>query len=327
MASYPGVTTILLPTTLEEPVSLPPGMRAVSYAPDAPVPDDGLDAEILVVWGSGRRVLLDAAARLTRLRWVACLAAGTDVVEECFPPPVAITSGRGLHDGPVAEHALALVLACARRLPALVRAQDEGRWAAELGGLQRVHDSEFRTLAGARVVIWGFGSIAARLAPLLQALGAFVMGVARHAGPRPGSGPSGEPWGTFDVVTADELPRLLPDTDVLISVLPATAQTAGAVSSSVLALLPPRAFVVNVGRGSTLDEDALLAAIRSGALAGAALDVTSREPLPADSPLWSEPRILLTPHAAGGRPRGAGPYLTTALTAYTRSQPLPNQTR
>jgi phosphoglycerate dehydrogenase-like enzyme len=277
------------------------------------VPDP--EAEVLVVWGSGRRVLRDAATRLPRLRWVAGLAAGVDTILEAgFAPDVVVTSGRGLHDGPVAEHTLALVLACARRLPELVRAQDERRWVAELGGIQEIRADEFRSLAGARVVIWGFGSIAARLAPLLTALGASVTGVATTPGVRDG----------YHVVTPDELPGVLPAADLLISLLPGTPATRHAVDADVLALLPPHAWVVNVGRGATLDQDALLAAVRRGTLAGAALDVFEREPLPADSPIWDEPRILVSPHGAGGRPIGAGALLEENLAAYLAGRPLRN---
>lgn len=310
--------TILLPTTLEEPVELPAGWRSLPYDPALPLPAEGLDAEVLVVWGSRRVALREAASRLGDLRWVACLAAGTDAIEEAgFDPSVMVTSGRGLHDGPVTEHTLALVLACVRHLPDLVRAQDERRWAAELGGVQPVHDPRVRTLTGAHVVVWGFGSIATRLAPLLVALGASVTGVARTAGERDG----------FPVVTADDLGDVLPTADVLVAILPGTPATRHVIGADVLRLLPERAFVVNVGRGSTLDEHALLDAVHSSRLAGAALDVFEREPLPPSSPLWSEPRILVSPHAAGGRPQNAGAFLTAALRAYDAGDEPPNVVR
>ena len=128
-----------------------------------------------------------------------------------FGRDVVITSGRGLHDRPVAEHTLALVLAAARRLNLLVPAQVEHRWAAELGGVQPIEDhGSFRTLRGARVTIWGFGSIATTLAPLLQALGATVTGLARSAGTRSG----------FTVVADTDIGTVLPGTDVLIAILP-----------------------------------------------------------------------------------------------------------
>lgn len=181
------MTTVLLPSSITLSRALPDGVRTATYDVGRPVPDALTDAEALVVWGNATPELADAARRMGRLRWVQTLAAGPDqVLSAGFAPHVQITSGRGLHDGPVAEHTLALVLAVARRLPELVRAQDQHRWAAELGGVQRLpHEGgEFRSLSGARVLIWGFGSIAARLAPLLTVLGAQVVGVASRPGER-----------------------------------------------------------------------------------------------------------------------------------------------
>ena len=296
--------------------AVPRDVRVVRYDIAEPLPDDVLDADALVVWGNGSEQLSDAARRLTRLRWVQTLAAGPDsVLAAGFAPDVVITSGRGLHDGPVAEHTLALLLAAARRLPDSVRAQDAHRWADELGGMQEIRPGlEFRSLAGARVLIWGFGSIAARLAPLLTALGADVQGVATAAGTRHG----------YPVISPFDLPEALPRADVLVSLLPGTKQNARLLDGPVFDLLPDHAFVVNVGRGSVLDEDALLAAVRAGRLAGAALDVFDTEPLPAGSPLWDEPRILITPHAAGGRPVGAGTLVEENLAAFVSGGELRN---
>jgi phosphoglycerate dehydrogenase-like enzyme len=228
---------------------------------------------------------------------VQSLAAGPDAVLAAgFAPEVVITGGTGLHDVTVAEHTLALTLAAARRLNLLVRAQIGRRWAGEWGGLQPISEpGSFRTLRDARVAIWGFGGIAATLAPHLAALGARVTGIARTAGERHG----------FPVVTAGDLPDLLPTTDVLMMILPATPATERVLDADVLALLPAHAWLVNVGRGATVDEQALLDAIRGGRLAGAALDVFENEPLPVGSGLWDEPNVIISPHAAGGRPIGA----------------------
>jgi len=305
---------LLVPDSIDLDLTPPAGVEAVVYAVGEPVPDRHADAEALVVWGNPAGQLRDAAQRLTRLRWVQTLAAGPDAVLAAgFAPPIVVTAGTGLHDLTVAEHALALTLAAARRLNLLVRAQVGRRWAGELGGLQPVSEpGSFRTLRDARVAVWGFGGIAATLSPLLAALGARVTGIARKAGERHG----------FPVVTAAGLPDLLPATDVLIMILPATPQTANALDAEVLALLPAHAWLVNVGRGSTVDEAALLAAVRGGRLAGAALDVFATEPLPADSPLWDEPSVIVSPHAAGGRPVGAAARITENLTALLAGNPL-----
>src|SRR4051812_34011706 len=196
---------------------LPPEVSAVGYAVGEPIAEEHTDAEVLVVWGNPAAQLRDFAARLKRLRWVQTLAAGPDVVLAAgFAPGVLVTSGRGLHDRTVAEHTLALVLAAARRLNLMTRAQIGHRWAAELGGNQPLSDpGNFRTVRDAHIVIWGFGSIAGVLTPLLQALGARVTGVARSAGSRHG----------VAVVTEADFPAVLPTADVLISILPATDTT------------------------------------------------------------------------------------------------------
>jgi phosphoglycerate dehydrogenase-like enzyme len=307
---------LLLPDSVDLDLALPDGVEAVRYAVDRPVPAEHTDARALVVWGNPPDQLRDAAARLTDLRWIQTLAAGPDAVLSAgFAPSVVVTAGRGLHDATVTEHALALVLAAARRLNLLVRAQIGRRWAGELGGLQPIAPVDsFRTLRGAHVVIWGFGGIAATLAPLLATLGARVTGIARTAGERRG----------FPVVTTDAFAELLPRTDVLVMILPATPETVHALDARILSLLPAHAWLVNVGRGSTVDEDAVLDAVRAHRLGGAALDVFETEPLPSDSGLWDEPNVIITPHAAGGRPIGAAELVAANLAALRAGAPLRN---
>jgi phosphoglycerate dehydrogenase-like enzyme len=309
------VTTILIPDTIDDEPLLPEGVAALRYHPGAPLPEGADEAEVLVVWTLDPRTLV-ALTALPKLRWVQTLAAGPDAVLAAgFAPDVLVTSGRGLHDVPVAEHVLALTLALVRRVPAMLRAQGEHRWAGELGGAQPLHPAgPVTTLLDARVTIWGFGSIAARLAGLYTALGAHVTGVATSAGSR----------GGYPVVAADELGDLLPRTDVLVGLLPSTPATRHAIDSRVLGLLPQGAFVVNAGRGSTLDEVALLDALRGGHLGGAALDVFETEPLPATSPLWDEPAVLVSPHGAGGRPIGVAELVAENMRRFLAGEPLRN---
>jgi len=307
---------LLLPDSLPLAPAVPEGVETVSYDASAPVPDEHLDAEALVVWGSSTDDMRAVAGRMPRLRWVQSLAAGPDAVLAAgFRDDVVITSGSGLHDRPVTEHALALVLALVRRLPAAARAHAKNRWADELGGLQPLHpEGAVTTLLGARVLIWGFGAIGQTVAPLLDQLGAQVRGVARSSGERSG----------FAVIAEDDLHQELGRTDVLLMILPSTPATAQALNAERLAALPAHAYVVNVGRGSTVDESALVAALSDGRIAGAALDVTSTEPLPADSPLWDAPNLLLTPHAAGGRPVGADELISANLAALLAGRDLRN---
>lgn len=287
-----------------------PEDAVVPYAMREAVPEEHTDADVLVTWANPPALTADAARRLTRLRWVQTLSAGPDVALSAgFGEAVTIASGRSLHDETVAEHTLMLILASVRRLPDALRAQHEHRWAGEMAAAQADPATDAHwTLSGARVVLWGFGSIAERLAPLLAALGAHVTGVAGSAGTRAG----------FDVVGPGGLDALLPTTDVLVSLLPSVPGTRHALDADVLAALPRHARFVNAGRGSTVDEAALVDALRSGRLAGAALDVMQTEPLPADSPLWDCPGLVLTPHVAGGRPRGAARFLAGQVTAWVR---------
>lgn len=312
------MTLVLLPDTIPLDPRVPEGVRTATYDVRARIPADLRDADALVVWGNPADRLAEAARDLPELRWVQSLAAGPDsVLAAGFDPAVVVTSGRGLHDGPVAEHTLALLLALARRLPDAVRAQQRREWSTEIGGLQPIPGADgagFRSLSGARVLIWGFGSIAARLAPALTLLGAQVVGIASTAGQRAG----------YPVVTIDEARDLLPRTDVLIDILPATAATRRIVDDGILRRLPAHAVFVNVGRGSTVDEGALMHALQEGRLAGAAVDVTATEPLPPDSPLWDLPNLLITPHAAGGRPVGADTLLVDNIGAFHTGEPLRN---
>lgn len=327
--NVPGVKILVpdVPFDLDFPSLLPdagasfgPGGTdtVVAYTMNEPVPEEHTDAEALITWANPPKLLADAARRLTKLRWVQTLSAGPDVALRAgFGPDVVISSGQSLHDDTVTEHALALILATVRRIDVSLAAQKEHHWAKEIAFAQAdpVTGPEY-TLDGARVTIWGFGSIALRLAPLLTALGAQVTGVASRAGERSG----------YPVVDADGLEPLLAETDLLVSLLPAVPATRHALDARLLSLLPPAARFVNVGRGATVDEAALIDALRTGRLAGAALDVMETEPLPEDSPLWDVPNLILTPHVAGGRPRGAARFLAEQLTAWRAGGELRNVT-
>ncbi|MCB7137956.1 phosphoglycerate dehydrogenase [Cellulosimicrobium marinum] len=307
---------ILVPDTIALDLHPGPGDEVVVYDAAAPLPEEDRDAEVLVAWANSAQNLSDAAQHLPGLRWVQTLAAGPDAVLAAgFAPDVVVTSGRSLHDGPVAEHALALVLAGVRRLDVLGAAQRDHRWDVEVVHAQSDPATAGRyTLDGAHVVVWGFGSIAARLAPLLGALGARVTGVACTPGERHG----------YPVVTDDDLATVLPTADVLVSLLPALPATRHALDAHRIDLLPDHALFVNVGRGSTVDEDALVAALHAGRLGAAALDVTATEPLPASSPLWDAPRLVLTPHVAGTRPQRAAELVEANLAAFRAGESLRN---
>src|SRR5699024_5473989 len=245
------------------------------------------------------------------------LSAGMDkIVAAGFAPSGRLGSGSGPRERTVTERALALVLSLLRRRPEALAAQGERRRPRERGAPQERHPAgRVTTQTAGRVRMRGFGGIGQTMAPLLRALGAEVTGVARSAGTRADT----------PVHATEELQELLPHTDVLISTLPATEATAGVVDQRVFALLPESSCFVNVGRGTVVDQPALVDALQQGTIRGAAVGVTDPEPLPADNALWSAPNLLITPHAAGGRPIGADERIAHNVRALENGQPLAHE--
>jgi phosphoglycerate dehydrogenase-like enzyme len=227
---------------------------------------------------------LRAAAGQHRLRWMQSNSVGVDYILSAGDDlaGVTLTCARGVYDDEMAEHALALLLALVRGLPGFVDQQRTGVW----------RRGPLRTLRGMRGLILGWGGVGCAAAGLLAGAGARVEG-ARRGLPRPETDSRG-----FPVWTPLTWRERLPEMDFLLLALPLTAETRRLVGAAELARLREGALVVNVGRGGTLDDDALLEAVRSGRLAGAALDVLEEEPPAPGSPLWREPRILITPHVA-----------------------------
>lgn len=242
--------------------------------------------------------------RLPALRAVQSLSAGVEKLLPKLPDGVSLHNGRGLHDASTAEHALGLILAAQRELPRWVADQQEGRWEPHFT----------RSLADSRVAVVGYGSIGAALETRLLACEAEVVRIARTARPDNGVHP------------VAELPALLGDVDIAVLVLPENPATEGLFGAGEMASMPDGALVVNVGRGRTLDTDALLAETSAGRLR-AALDVTDPEPLPAAHPLRSAPGVLITPHVAGGsaafRPR-AERLVVDQVRRYASGEPLRN---
>ncbi len=304
---------ILVPTVIPIEFTAPAGVLDIRYDVRQPIPREHRDAEAIVLWLNPPDLLNDLPGQLPHLKWIQGLMAGTDAVQAAgFAPHVQICAGIGLHDSPVAEHTVALILAAARRLDLTARAQAESRWARELSGNQTVKRTGFTTLDGANVLIWGFGSIGQHLAPILSAFGAHVTGVANSAGSRAG----------YPVIAPGDLADHLPGADVLVSILPGTESTAGIVDAEVFSALPEHAWFINVGRGTVVNDEDLLTALDSGAIAGAALDVFVEEPLPPTSPLWQAPNMIITPHTAGGRPQNPGRRIEENLRRYLAGEEL-----
>lgn len=270
-----------------------------------------------MTWTNTAANLSDAAKRLTNVKWIQSLAAGpNDVLGAGFDSSkIRITTGSGLHDHTVAEHALGLLLNAARRFYEMRDYQLQSKWPQHLGGPQPDRPKgKFTSLRDANVLIWGYGNIAKSLAPHLTGLGAQVRGIARSAGVRNG----------VEVYGEDKLPELLPKTDALVMILPGSDSTKHALNAERLKLLPNHAWIVNVGRGTSVDEDALVEALENSQIGGAALDVFDKEPLPGSSKLWKAPNVIVSPHAAGGRPQGAEVLIAENLRRFQAGQDLKN---
>ncbi|KAK6063093.1 d-isomer specific 2-hydroxyacid dehydrogenase nad-binding protein [Seiridium cupressi] len=310
---------LLYPTSLALDVKSLEGfsVELQPYDVTKPIPEEHTDASVLVTWTNSASNLSDAVKRLTKLGWIQSLAAGpNDVLNAGFDASkIKITTGSGLHDHTVAEHALGLLLNAARRFYEMRDYQLQSKWPQHLGGPQPDRPKgKFTTLRDANVLIWGYGNIAKSLAPHLTGLGAQVRGIARGTGVRNG----------VEVYSEDKLSELLPKTDALVMILPGSDSTKHALNAERLKLLPNHAWVVNVGRGTSIDEEALSSALENSQIGGAALDVFDKEPLPEDSKLWKAPNCIVSPHAAGGRPQGAEVLIAENLRKFVAGQDLRN---
>lgn len=227
-----------------------------------------------------------AAAR--RLRWVHSPAVGVGgmLFPEMLASPVVLTNSRGIAADTIAEHVVAVVLAMFRKLPMAIRSQSRREWAIEA----IAEPPYVRMLAGSRVLLVGLGAIGSAVARRLQALGAGVTAVRRQ--------PQAPAPDGVEVHATTALRDLLPDADVVVVAAPQTAETRGLIGREALRAMKRDALLVNVSRGQLVDEAALVAALRDGVIGGAALDVFEHEPLAADSPLWTLPNVLITPHTS-----------------------------
>ncbi len=221
------------------------------------------------------------------LQWVHIHSAGADrpVYQALQQRGVQVTTSSGANARVVAAMALAGLLALNKRFPMLWTQQQRHEWVPLLGAGRMPRD-----LPGQTATIVGWGPIGQELSQLLSALGLNVIAVRTH---------DAQPQGGVEMVRFEQMHTVLPRTDWLILACPLTATTRGLVNAQVLQALPQGAHLINVARGEVVVQDELIAVLQSGHLGGAFLDVFEHEPLPAESPLWGLPNVMVTPHAAG----------------------------
>ena len=225
------------------------------------------------------------------LRWIHTPSAAVHqmLFPELINSSVILTNSREVHGPVVAEHVVALMFALAKKIPQSVLLQQKRIWGQETIWNEGQHPHE---IAGATLGLIGVGSIGGRVARTAASLGMHVIAVREHP-------EKGTPDGVEQVFPLSELDQLLGQSDFVVIAAPLLAATERLINAERLAHMKPSAYLINVGRGPQVDQAALIEALRTGQIAGAALDVFDREPLPADSPLWNVDSLLITPHTAG----------------------------
>src|SRR4029079_3380150 len=244
------------------------------------------EADVVVVSGLWRNDLLD---RAQRLRLIQSISAGTDQFNRGMLTErgIRLASAQGVNLRAVAEHAMALMLALTRKLPEARDNQAGHVWRGMISDRTQREDE----LSGKTLLIIGLGGIGSRLALLAKAFWLRVIGIKRN----PATG--GEAADSAHALT--DLKTLLPQADVVVLTCPLNAETEKVIDADAFSRMKRSAYLVNVARGRCVDELALIKALQEQVIAGAAIDVTMEEPLPATSPLWDLSNVLITPHTAG----------------------------
>lgn len=311
------MTTILIAQT-ESDISEAERAEITRLAPDARVVitnDRDAMAAILpeaeVITGHVPAPLL---AEARNLRWYQQWGAGADWLgrhPELAERDFILTNASGVHAIPITEHIFAFLLAFARELPGAFAGQASREW-------RRQGDAVFE-LAGKTLLLIGVGAIGRRTAQIAAAFGMRVLGIRRH--------PGRAVPGIERMCDMACLPDLLPEADFVVLTVPLTAETRHMLDEAAFRKMKSSAYLVNIGRGATVDEAALVTALQKGWIAGAGLDVTEVEPLPADSPLWAMPNVIITAHYSGATPeynRRAMAIFLENLRRYVNGEELKN---
>lgn len=271
-----------------------------------------LVSDVTVVMGN--RFFLQSLPNARNLRWMQSNSVGVDLILTAGDrlQDVILTCAKGIYDNEMSDHALALILALTRQLHLIRDEQIAHRW------LRR----NLPQLTGMRAMILGWGGVGQGIGTRLKAFGVEVMVLRRSH-----SGPLRSDPRNFHFAGPSNWKDQLSETDLLVLALPRTSETERLVGERELAMLPSHAFVVNVGRGETIDQEALLRALKRRALSGAALDVFEQEPPPVGDPVWEEPNLIITPHVARSMeepPFRWEPLFVENLRRFVRQEPLLN---
>ncbi|MET0698711.1 MAG: D-2-hydroxyacid dehydrogenase [Mycobacterium sp.] len=290
------------------PLHLIPGDVEVVQIDSAPTAEQLAGAAVLYIWDHRFADLAPLLRRTDELRWVHAASVGVNRLICPELASVTLTNSRGVFDVSIAEWVLGVVLAHVKGLGETWALQQQSRW-------------QYRTmgrLAGTRAAVVGTGSIGRAIADRLARLDVAVTLVGRVPGDDPVFG---------SIRGSEDLVGIARDVDLLVLAVPLTPATTALVGGDVLSALGPRGFLVNVGRGPTVVESELIDALAAGTIAGAALDVFDVEPLPVDSPLWSLPNVVVSPHMSGdfvGFETDMMTVFTDNLARWQHEEPLHN---
>lgn len=286
-----------------------PEFEFLSYPRNAKVPDEVLArAEVLMNYGDKSQI-----APAKNVRYIHTISAGIDgyidEVDRCHGSALPVTNGAGVYSDAVGEHVIALLLAVMHGIVPSVRNMAEKQWPAipMLGNVN-----------GKTVAVLGTGDIGNNAARICAAMGARVLGFKLHAC---------EPFPPYaQIYTGDDgLDALLPQADAVLVCLPGSPFTKDMLDARRISLMKAGSVLVNIGRGSIVNTEALMEALRSGHIAAAGLDVTDPEPLPPDHPLWDCPNLLITPHISGlgASKQKHAEWFAENLRAYLEGRPQP----
>lgn len=270
------------------------------------------EAEVIAAY----RLSPEEFARCRRLRWLHVGGAGVErsLSPELVRSEVIVTNARGIHGDRMAEFVLGAILFLANRFDFAVRGQLEKTWRR-----QEIVKNRF-AVTGKTVGIMGMGAVGTAIANWCAAIGLRVIGLRRHQNlPKPAS--------VAEVFSSEQIEKFLSRCDFVVLALPLTAETRRLLNAERLSAMKPTAYIINIGRGELVDEDALLAALRERRIAGAVLDVFQTEPLPENHPFWEMDNVLVTPHIAGNFEEyveRVGEQFAENLAHYCSGKPLLN---
>ena len=280
--------------------------------------EQGYDTEVLFLWGGTGQPPERYLSRSKNLKWIHTFSAGTDALAASptlrSRPDILITNAKGIHGPVMALTTLGYIISFLRRFPELYRAQQDHVW-------KQRFISEPSTAQGKVVCVVGAGAIGTEVGKLCKAIGMYTIGVKRTICELPGCD---------EVLPNSRLNEALPRADFVVVVTPSTAETHHLINAERLSYMKSDAVLINIGRGPVVDTHALIDALERGSIGGAALDAFEEEPLPASSPLWDFPNVIVTPHCSAVNSQ----YLDHAvrqfcdlLTLYEAGKPLYNLVR